>query len=219
MSPKQVIVRWLRCRGSLGIDIAVDLKGFTQDSRTGIFAEHCAPLQINYLGYPGTLAAPYFDYIVADKTLIPRESQQYYSEKIIYLPHSYQVNDSKRKISPTESSHAGNWGCLKAVFVFCCFNNNYKILPATFDVWMRLLKAVERQRALAIPRQPSTAAKNLRKEAEIRGSRPGPIGLCTTHEAWKNIWRGTGLPTCSSTPYPATRTPRQVMRSGPDCQY
>ena len=85
----------------LGIDIAVYLKGFTDNCRVGIFAEQCAPVQVNYLGYPGTLAALFFDYIVADKTLIPQESQQYYTEKIIYWPHSYQVNDSKRKISQT----------------------------------------------------------------------------------------------------------------------
>ena len=151
----------------LGIDIAVDLKGFTQYSRTGIFAEHCAPVQVNYLGYPGTLAAPYFDYIVADKTLIPQENQQYYSEKIIYLPHSYQVNDSKRKISERVFTRQ-ELGLPESGFVFCCFNNNYKILPATFDVWMRLLKTVDLSVLWLFEGNP-TAAKNLRKEAEIRG--------------------------------------------------
>ncbi len=157
----------------LGIDIAVDLKGYTQDCRTGIFAEHCAPVQINYLGYPGTLAAPYFDYIVADKTLIPRESQQYYSEKIIYLPHSYQVNDSKRKISPKVFTRR-ELGLPESGFVFCSFNNNYKILPATFDIWMRLLKAVEGS-VLWLFQGNLTVAKNLRKEAEIRGVDPARL--------------------------------------------
>jgi predicted O-linked N-acetylglucosamine transferase (SPINDLY family) len=157
----------------LGIDIAVDLKGFTQDSRMGIFAERCAPVQINYLGYPGTLAAPYFDYLVADKTLIPQENQQYYSEKIIYLPDSYQVNDSKREISPKVFTRQA-LGLPESGFVFCCFNNNYKILPATFDVWMRLLKGVSGSVLWLLEDNP-TAAKNLRKEAEIRGVDPSRL--------------------------------------------
>ncbi|MDA8600447.1 tetratricopeptide repeat protein [Burkholderiaceae bacterium] len=157
----------------LGIDIAVDLKGFTQDARMGIFAEHCAPIQINYLGYPGTLAASYFDYIFADKTLIPLENQQYYSEKIIYLPNSYQVNDSKRKISSRVFTRQ-ELGLPESGFVFCCFNNNYKILPATFDVWMRLLKTVDASVLWLLQDNP-TAAKNLRKEAEIRGIDPARL--------------------------------------------
>ncbi len=154
----------------LGIDIAVDLKGATQDARMGMFAEHCAPLQINYLGYPGTLAASYFDYIVADKTLIPRESQHYYTEKIIYLPHSYQVNDSKRKISDEVFSRQ-ELGLPKDGFVFCCFNNNYKIVPETFDSWMRVLKATGGSVLWLLEDNP-TAARNLRKEAQIRGVDP-----------------------------------------------
>jgi protein O-GlcNAc transferase len=151
----------------LGIDIAVDLKGFTQDARMGIFAEQCAPIQINFLGYPGTLAAPYFDYIVADKTVISQESQSYFTEKIVYLPHSYQVNDSKREISPMRFTRQA-LGLPENGFVFCCFNNNYKILPETFDVWMRLLKAVHTSVLWLLEDNP-TAAKNLRKEAENRG--------------------------------------------------
>ena len=157
----------------LGIDIAIDLKGFTQDNRMGIFAERCARVQINYLGYPGTLAAPYFDYIVADKTLIPHESQQYYTEKIIYLPHSYQVNDSKRKISNRVFTRQ-QLGLPKSGFVFCCFNNNYKILPETFDVWMRLLKTVNGSVLWLFEDNP-TAAKNLRKEATNRGVDPARL--------------------------------------------
>lgn len=157
----------------LRIDIAVDLKGFTEDARTGIFAEHCAPIQINYLGYPGTSAAPYFDYLVADKTLIPQESQQYYSEKIIYMPHSYQVNDSKRKISRRVFTRQ-ELGLPERGFVFCCFNNNYKILPATFDVWVRLLKKVNGSVLWLLQDNP-TAAKNLHKEAAINGIDPSRI--------------------------------------------
>jgi len=155
---------------NLGIDIAVDLKGYTQDGRTGIFAHRCAPVQVNYLGYPGTMGAPYIDYIIADKTIIPPESQQYYSEQVVYMPHSYQVNDSKRKISERVFSKQ-ELGLPEAGFVFCCFNNNYKILPETFDGWMRLLKAVDGSVLWLLADNP-TAVSNLRKEARARGVDP-----------------------------------------------
>ena len=126
----------------LEIDIAVDLGGYTNDSRTGIFAYRAAPIQINYLGYPGTMGADYIDYIVADKTLIPENSQQFYSEKIIYLPNTYQVNDRKRAIADKQFTRE-ELGLPEKGFVFCCFNNSYKILPEIFASWMRILKAVE----------------------------------------------------------------------------
>jgi protein O-GlcNAc transferase len=126
----------------LNIDIAVDLKGLTQDARTGIFAHRAAPIQVNYLGYPGTMGADYIDYIIADKTLIPPQSQQSYSEKVVHLPNSYQVNDRKRIISDRQFTRQ-ELGLSEHGFVFCCFNNNYKILPATFEGWMRILKVVE----------------------------------------------------------------------------
>ena len=152
---------------TLGIDIAVDLKGFTQDSRTGIFAEICAPIQINYLGYPGTMAAPYIDYIVADPVLIPTEMQNYYTEKVIYLPDCYQINDGKRSISQNEFTRA-EFGLPEDQFVFCCFNNNYKILPATFDSWMRILHSVEGS-VLWLMQSNTWSATNLRKAATTRG--------------------------------------------------
>ena len=127
---------------SLNIDIAVDLKGFTQDSRTEIFAYRAAPIQVNYLGYPGTMGADYFDYIIADKTLIPPHFQYYYSENIVYLPNSYQVNDRKRVISDRQFTRR-ELGLPETGFVFCCFNNNFKILPDTFAIWMRILNSVE----------------------------------------------------------------------------
>ena len=157
----------------LGIDIAVDLKGFTLHSRTGIFAERCAPIQVNYLGYPGTMAAPYIDYIVADKTLIPEDSQVYYTEKVVYLPHSYQVNDSKRKISDRIITRQ-EVGLPENGFVFCCFNNNYKILPTTFDGWMRILKQVSDSVLWLLDDNP-TASNNLRREAKARGVEPSRL--------------------------------------------
>lgn len=152
---------------SLEIDIAIDLNGFTQGARLGAFADGCAPIQVNFLGYPGTLGAPYIDYIIADETLIPQESRQFYTEKIVYLPHSYQVNDSQRVISDRVFSRA-ELGLPEQGFVFACFNNGYKILPQIFDIWMRLLKQVEGS-VLWLLTDTDVAMANLRREAEQRG--------------------------------------------------
>jgi protein O-GlcNAc transferase len=157
----------------LGIDIAVDLKGFTEEARTGIFSRRAAPIQVNYLGYPGTMGAPYIDYIVADPILIPPENRQHYAEKIVYLPNSYQVNDRKRRISDRQFTRA-ELGLPPAGFVFCCFNNNFKIAPSTFDGWMRILKQVEGS-ILWLLEDNETAADNLRREAEARGVEPGRL--------------------------------------------
>ena len=151
----------------LGIDIAVDLKGVTHDNRLGIFSYKAAPIQVSYLGYPGTLGADYIDYLIADKTLIPKESQEYYSEKIVYLPNSYQVNDRHRVIAPTQFTKQ-DLGLPENSFVFCCFNNNFKITPDVFDSWVRILKAVDAS-VLWLLEDNQTAAANLRKEAALRG--------------------------------------------------
>ncbi|MDI1277300.1 tetratricopeptide repeat protein [Methylobacter sp.] len=152
---------------NLKIDIAVDLKGFTTDSRAGIFAMRAAPLQVNYLGYPGTMGAEYIDYLIADSTLIPESHHKDYSEKIVYLPNSYQVNDAKRRIAGKEFTRA-ELGLPQIGFVFCCFNNNYKITPSTFDCWMRILKQVE-DSILWLLEDNEKAASNLREEAMLRG--------------------------------------------------
>jgi len=157
----------------LAIDIAVDLKGFTQDSRPGIFSCKAAPIQVNYLGYPGTMGAPYIDYLIADQTLIPQESRRQYSENIVYLPHSYQVNDRKRQIADRVFARA-ELGLPSTGFVFCCFNNNYKITPDTFDGWMRTLKQVEGS-VLWLLEVNKTAINNLRREAQARGVNPGRL--------------------------------------------
>lgn len=151
----------------LGIDIAIDLKGHTAHSRPGIFAEKCAPIQVNYLGYPGTLGAAYFDYMIADTTVISQQTESCYSEKIVYLPHCYQVNDSKKLISEQHFTQQ-EFGLPESGFVYCCFNNSYKILPKTYDAWMRILKAVEGSVLWLLEDSP-TVVRNLRKEAEARG--------------------------------------------------
>ncbi len=151
----------------LEIDIAVDQMGFTANSRTGIFAQRPAPIQINYLGYPGTMGAQFIDYIIADRIVIPEKQHDFYSEKIVCLPNSYQVNDSKRAIADKAFTRI-ELGLPPLGFVFCCFNNNYKITPHTFDCWMRILKQVEGS-VLWLFEDNATAASNLRDEAETRG--------------------------------------------------
>ncbi len=151
----------------LGIDIAIDLKGFTQHERADMFAYRCAPIQVNYLGYPGTLGAGYIDYLIADPVLIPAQARVHYAEKIAYLPHSYQVNDAQRKIADRVFDRQ-ELGLPDRGFVFCCFNNTYKITPQTFDSWMRLLKAVPGS-VLWLFEDNALAASNLRREAQARG--------------------------------------------------
>ena len=122
------------------IDIAVDLKGYTQDARPGILAHRPAPVQASYLGFPGTMGADYIDYFIADGVVAPTEHARWYGEKLVHLPDSYQCNDSKREIA-ARTPLRGEAGLPEAGFVFCSFNNSYKIAPEIFAVWMRLLKS------------------------------------------------------------------------------
>ena len=158
----------LLCR-NLEVDIAVDLMGFTANGRPGIFALRAAPIQVNYLGYSGTMGADYIDYIIADPILIPEESKQYYCEKIVYLPNSYQVN-SRRSISEKTFTRA-ELGLPPMGFVFCCFNSNYKITARVLDCWIRILKKVEGS-VLWLFESDAKAASNLRQEVLTRGVNP-----------------------------------------------
>jgi predicted O-linked N-acetylglucosamine transferase (SPINDLY family) len=157
----------------LGIDIAIDLKGLTQDNRLGIFSYKAAPMQVSYLGYPGTLGVDYIDYLIADKTVIPTDSQQHYSEKIVYLPNSYQVNDRQRVISLKQFTKQ-EMGLPNESFIFCSFNNNFKITPGVFDTWIRILKSVDASVLWLLEDNPS-AAMNLQKEAALRGLNPARL--------------------------------------------
>ena len=152
------------------IDIVVDLKGYTQGNRTGILAHRAAPIQVNYLGYPGTMGANYVDYILADARLIPPEHRAYYSERVVCLPDSYQVNDATRRIAEGTFSRA-DAGLPQKGFVFCSFNNNYKITPDVFDVWMRLLRNVPGSVLWLLEDSP-VASHNLRQEAGQRDVAP-----------------------------------------------
>jgi protein O-GlcNAc transferase len=149
------------------IDIAIDLMGLTGNSRQGILAFRPAPVQVNYLGFPGTMAAPHIDYILADQIVIPEAEQRHYSEKIVYLPDTYMPSDARRRVSDRTFSRT-EAGLPEKGIVFCCFNNSYKFTPEIFSVWMRLLKAVDCS-VLWLSHPNDTARGNLKAEAEKRG--------------------------------------------------
>ena len=154
----------------LEIDIVVDLNGLTEGSRPNVLARRPAPVQVNYLGYLGTTGAGYIDYIIADQTIIPADQFAFYSEKAVWLPDTFQVNDSQRRISePGPTRHA--CGLPDTGFVFCCLNNSYKIMPDVFRVWMRLLTATENSVLWLVDSGSATSA-NLRRQAELCGVAP-----------------------------------------------
>lgn len=154
----------------LQIDIAVDLNGFTQGGRLGIFAHRAAPLQVSYLGYPGTLGADFMDYLLADAQVVPAWERAHYSEKIAWLPGCYQVNDSARRVG-TQSVSREDADLPALSFVFCCFNNNYKITPPIFEIWMRLLQGVPGS-VLWLLQDNEAASRNLRLQASRHGVDP-----------------------------------------------
>ncbi len=158
---------------SLGVQIAVDLKGLTGGARTGIFAYRPAPVQINFLGYPGTMGAPYIDYIVADRHLISEAEQAHYSENVLYLPQCYQPNDAKRPL-PLEAPSRAELGLPERGFVFCCFNNLYKITPTMFDTWMRFLRDVAGS-VLWLLEGTQAGMRNLHRAAAAYGVAPERI--------------------------------------------
>ena len=149
------------------IDIAIDLTGFTQNSRTGIFAYRAAPIQVSMLGYPGTLGASFMDYFIADQTVIPPENQKFYSENPIYVPQPPCGLEASIPLLE-ETPMRSELGLPVEGFVFCAINNTYKITPAEFDIWMRLLHHVEGS-VLWLLESNKWARTNLIKEAEARG--------------------------------------------------
>ncbi len=152
------------------IDIAVDLVGFLENARTNVFASRAAPIQVNYIGFPGTLGADYYDYVIADATIVPPEHVAFYAEKVAWLPDTYLPTDATRAIAePTPPR--GALGLPESGFVFCAFNLSYKINPAMFDIWMRLLREVEGS-VLWLREYNTIASRNLRAEAERRGIAP-----------------------------------------------
>jgi len=176
-----------RLARSRELDIAVDLGGYTKDQRTGIFAERAAPVQVNYLGYPGTMGATYYDYIIADPTVIPASARQDYVEKVAYLPDTYQANDTKRQISEKVFTRE-ELGLPPKGFVFCCFNNNFKILPDMFALWMRILKQVPNS-VLWLFQDNPIAKKNLQQAANDQGIDSSRIVFATRFPTAEHLAR------------------------------
>ena len=152
------------------IDILIDLKGYTGDTRTDIMTYRPAPVQVNYVGYPGTMGADFIDYIIGDPFVTPVEQQPNFAERIVQLPHCYQPNDTKRQIDPRVPTRS-EYGLPETGLVFCSFNGNYKISPSIFSVWMRLLKAVPDSVLWLLSSNPF-AENNLRREASEQGVAP-----------------------------------------------
>jgi predicted O-linked N-acetylglucosamine transferase (SPINDLY family) len=152
---------------TLEIDILIDLVGHTQGARWDIVAARPAPLQVNYLGFPGTLGASYIDYLIADEYLIPRELRQHYAERILYLPECFQANDDQRPV-PSIIPSRSSLGLPEDAPVLCCFNNSYKLNPTFFSLWMRLLHALPGSVLWLVAATP-LIENNLRREASARG--------------------------------------------------
>ena len=161
----------------LEVDIAVDLMGFTHESRPGIFALRPAPVHVNYLGFPATMGADYMDYVIADRFVIPPEHRGHYRENIAYMPDCFQANDAKRSMGEQPRTRA-DAGLPASGFVFCAFSNSYKITPAMFDVWMRLLRQVDGS-VLWLLGGSGAVEANLRREAHGRGIAPDRLIFAT----------------------------------------
>ena len=155
------------------VDILIDLKGYTHHARPAISAYRPAPVQVSYLGYPATMGAEFIDYIIVDPFVVPQDQQAFFAERLVHLPGSYQVNDRKREVAGAGASRQ-DWGLPASALVFCCFNNSYKISPAFFDIWMRLLRLVPGS-VLWLLETNDLVKANLRLEAGRRGVEAGRL--------------------------------------------
>ena len=155
------------------VDVLVDLKGYTQHARPRVTAHRPAPVQVGYLGYPATMGADFIDYILVDRYVVPAGEQPNFAERLVHLPGCYQVNDRQREVAASALSRDA-CGLPRDGFVFCSFNNSYKITPAFFDIWMRLLTAVPGS-VLWLLAPNDLVRRNLRREAEDRGVDPDRV--------------------------------------------
>jgi predicted O-linked N-acetylglucosamine transferase (SPINDLY family) len=155
---------------ALGPQIIIDLTGYTENARPGVLARRPAPIQVNYLGYLGTMGASYIDYVLADRVVLPFDQQPFYTERIVHLPDCFLVNDKTLAISPATPSRR-EAGLPPDGLVFCSFNNSYKFQPPVFDIWMRLLRDIDRS-VLWLLASNDEAVGNLRREARLRGIDP-----------------------------------------------
>jgi hypothetical protein len=216
-----VPIRWLDHRSAVsavrdrGIDILVNLNGYFGRARHHLFAARPAAVQVTDPGFPGTTGMPFIDYLIADEVVIPSDAHEHYTEKVVYLPDSYQPNDSQRQVAahPATRTEAG---LPQDAFVFCCMNNVYKIMPAVFDVWMRLLQRVPGSVLMLYSNTPETqdnlTTRRQRAGWILRASSLG--GRCPTI----STWRGCGCAICFWIPCPTTLTPPAAMRCGLACR-
>ena len=197
---------------SLEIDIAIDLGGFTEGCRTKIFAMSAAPIQLSYIGYLGTLGTDYYDYLIADEIIIPKENQKHYSEKIIYLP-SFQVNDSiKPKIK--NQIKRKDFGLPDKNFIFCCFNNTFKITPNVFNSWSRILSKVDDSLLMIFVENPSSRS-NLLTEMQKRGVKADRLIFADKLSRIEFLERNTVVDLFLDTfPYNAATTASDSLRMG-----
>jgi predicted O-linked N-acetylglucosamine transferase (SPINDLY family) len=203
----------LRLMREQQVDIAVDLKGHTRGARLAVFAQRAAPLQVNYLGYPGTLGAEFYDYVIADRVVIPTEEERFYTEAVVALPGSYQVNDATRPIAERTPTRAA-MRLPEDGFVFCCFNNNYKITAEVFDVWMRLLGALPGS-VLWLLEDNQDARRNLEQAAAARGIAPARLVFAERLSHWDHLARHRLADLFLDTlPYNAHTTASDALWSG-----
>ncbi|WP_372782469.1 tetratricopeptide repeat protein [Phenylobacterium sp.] len=197
----------------LSLDIAVDLKGFTTNSRPEIFAAGVAPLQVSFLGYPMTTGAPFIDYLIADRVLIEAGDRDLYSEKVAWLPGCYQPNDRKRAIAERATTRADH-GLPPDAFVFASFNGSYKITPAVFEVWAELLRALP-DAVLWLIRDDATATRNLRQAAAAAGIDPGRLVFAPFRPLAEHLERlGHADLFLGSFPYTAHTTASDALWAG-----
>jgi predicted O-linked N-acetylglucosamine transferase (SPINDLY family) len=198
---------------SMGIDIAIDLKGYTQDARPALFERRVAPIQVSFLGYPGTMASPKMDYLIADRVVIPATERAFYEEKIVYLPDSYQVNRATVETFDGEISRAGCKLPPEGT-VFCCFNNTFKITPNVFSSWMRILAATPTS-ILWLLRDNDTAMKKLRARAASEGIEPTRLVFAERVPTNEHLARHRLADVfLDTTPYGAHTTASDALRMG-----
>jgi predicted O-linked N-acetylglucosamine transferase (SPINDLY family) len=197
----------------LELDLAIDLSGFTGGCRPGVFLARAAPIQINYLGYPSTTALPTMDYLIADATVIPDDKRPFYTERVLWLPHCYQVNCQTREVAESPVTRA-DFGLPEEAFVFCSFNSQYKITPPMFDAWMRILAKVP-DSVLWLLVKGDVARANIRRETEARGLDPARVVFADHLPVERHLQR---IPLADlkldSTPYGAHTTGSDCLRMG-----
>jgi predicted O-linked N-acetylglucosamine transferase (SPINDLY family) len=198
----------------LDLHIAVDLKGHTKETRINIFAQRVAPIQMHYIGFPGTLGMPgAIDYLVADRTLIPASARPFYTEKIIELPDSYQVNDRQRAIDPVVPSRM-ELGLPGNAFVFCCFNNNLKITREVFGLWLQLLRD-KPDSVLWLLADNDAAARNLKQAVRDAGTNPDRIIFAQRVDPQQHLARHVSADLFLDTwPYNAHTTASDALWAG-----